>query len=128
MKSRKSLKKKMDTLFSQYIRQKYANHEGYCICVTCGRPVNWKYECDAGHYRPRQHNKTRFDERNVHPQCKSCNGAEGGEQHRHGVYIDKTYGEGTSEELYRLSKESCPYSISDYEEMIADLKERLKEI
>ena len=37
---RKKLVKKLDTVFSQYIRLRYANNE-IAECVTCGKQDHW---------------------------------------------------------------------------------------
>lgn len=46
-------------------------------CISCGKPFNPDQiggSCDAGHYRSKGSAKhLRFDERNLHGQCKHCN-------------------------------------------------------
>lgn len=44
------LKKKLWTLFSEYIRRLYS-HDDICECVTCGVKKHWK-ELQAGHFIP----------------------------------------------------------------------------
>ena len=46
------LKKKLDVLFSQYIRRKNADHLGRVKCFTCGVEKHWK-EQQAGHFQSR---------------------------------------------------------------------------
>jgi hypothetical protein len=65
--SLKTLRRKADKIFSQYIRQR-----DFGVCCTCGKLFNWK-EGDAGHYINRIHLGTRFDEHNCHFQCVACN-------------------------------------------------------
>lgn len=64
-------KKKLDAVFSRYIRLKYAKKE-MCTCYTCGKVKHWK-EVQNGHFIPRNILVTRFDENNCRPQCVGCN-------------------------------------------------------
>lgn len=66
------LKKKLDALFSQYIRQKYADENGMVKCYTCSTVKHWK-EIQNGHWIPRNNLATRFSEENCRPQCVGCN-------------------------------------------------------
>ena len=66
------LKKKLDVLFSQYIRRRNADHLGRVKCFTCGVEKHWK-EQQAGHFQSRSHHSTRWDEVNVQVQCVKCN-------------------------------------------------------
>ena len=65
------LQKELDVLFSRHIR--YSNSEdGVCTCYTCGHKNEVK-KMHAGHYITRFFKTTRWDERNVKPQCFMCN-------------------------------------------------------
>jgi hypothetical protein len=66
----------------------------------------------AGHFQPRQDLNTRWDERNVHPQCGACNGFRGGEQVKMAEYIDKTYGKGMADVL--RAKARRPLKLDRY--------------
>lgn len=65
----------LDGVFSEYIRLFYADFNGMCRCVTCGKVGFWKEKngIQNGHYVTRGSTNTRFDERNCHPQCQDCN-------------------------------------------------------
>lgn len=67
-----SLKKKLDKVFSKYIRQKYADKNGMVKCYTCSTVKHWK-EIQNGHWIPRNNLATRFSEDNCRPQCVACN-------------------------------------------------------
>lgn len=71
MKSTSTLKKKLDAVFSQYIRHKYAKN-GLVKCYTCStiKPIK---EMQNGHWIPRNVLATRFEEKNCRPQCVGCN-------------------------------------------------------
>lgn len=49
----------------------------------------------------------------------------GGEQYLHGQMLDAIYGEGTADEVLRLSNISVKYSAADLAEMIEKYKVKL---
>jgi hypothetical protein len=64
--------KKLDTVFSQYVRLKNADKNGMVKCYTCGALRH--YKClDAGHYHDRKWMGIRWNVDNVRPQCYYCN-------------------------------------------------------
>ena len=92
------LKKKLEGLFSHYIRRRNADHLGRVKCFTCGIEKHWK-EQQAGHFQSRSHHSTRWDEINVQVQCVKCNMYRQGEQYKFGMYLDQRFGDGTAEEF-----------------------------
>jgi len=69
------LEEKLDYEVSFFVRASraaYSEHHGYLQCVTCGNWKHWK-ELDCGHYIPRHRRGTRYDLRNLRPQCVECN-------------------------------------------------------
>lgn len=118
--SRKGLVRKLDTIFSQYIRKRLAKN-AQVECVTCGVKKHWK-EVDAGHFVSRRHYATRWNQQNVHVQCKSCNGFHAGQNYLMGKYIDRTYGAGTADELIMMSRKIKKFSDEDLEELISYYK------
>jgi len=68
----KRLKAKVWKVFSQYIRQKYADKNGNVRCYTCGVVMNWK-EAQCGHGLGGRTNSILFDEEICRPQCVKCN-------------------------------------------------------
>lgn len=112
------LNKKLWKLFSEHIRQKYADEEGFVKCFTCDAGRHWK-EMDAGHYIPKSVSlRLRFDERNVHPQCTACNRFRHGNLTEYAIALQKKYGAKILEELDALRHEPTKYSRLDYEDMI----------
>ena len=121
------LKKKLDVLFSQYIRRRSADHLGRVKCFTCGVDKHWK-EQQAGHFQSRSHHSTRWDEVNVQVQCIKCNMFRQGEQYKFGLYLDQRFGEGTAEELEIRSKTIVKLNRVDYEEAIERYKQKIREL
>lgn len=107
------LKRKLDIVFSQYIRKRDTPGR----CISCGKFIRYD-NCDAGHYIPRQHLATRFDERNVNAQCKECNQYKYGNLNAYSIGLDRKYGKGTADELQTLKNTTIKLSRSDYTEMI----------
>ena len=114
--SRKGLVKKLDKVFSIYIRKRNAV-DGYVKCVTCGTRKHWKEE-DAGHFVSRRHYATRWNPKNVHVQCKSWNGFHGGQNYLMGNYINKTYGDNTADNLITMSRQIKKYTNQDLLDLI----------
>jgi len=121
--SRSKLVKKLDTVFSKYIRISSADKSGYCTCVTCGVVKHWK-EIQAGHFMSRKHYSTRWDERNVKSQCIGCNMFKQGEQYKYSLFLGKD----EAEVLYLKSKETVKFTNYELEEMIKNYSDKLKSI
>lgn len=66
------LKKKLDGIFSKYVRLINSDSNGFVGCYTCGKLLFWK-QIQNGHYVPRNTLATRFSEDNCRPQCIGCN-------------------------------------------------------
>ena len=111
--TRSKLVKKLDNIFSQYIRLSNSKN-GNCTCVTCGKVGDWKNGgMQAGHFQSRKHYSTRWDERNVKPQCVGCNMFKAGEQYKFSLYL----GGKLSEELLQKSRETVKFADVDLIEM-----------
>jgi len=117
-------KKRMDTVFSQYIRRLYADEDGIVSCFTCRVKKHWK-EMQCGHYISRNHLSTRFEEKNVAPQCPGCNVWGGGKHDVFAVNLIKKYGEGILEELAEIKRNKVKFRIFDYVDMIDTYEDHL---
>ena len=114
--TRSKLIKKLDKIFSLYIRQRYAKNE-IAECFTCGKKDHYK-KLQCGHFQSRKYYSTRWDETNCQVQCAGCNVFKYGEQFVFGVNLNKKFGEGTAELLYYKSKQLTKYSTPDLEDLI----------
>ena len=124
--SRKNIVKRLDNIFSQYIRLRNANAQGIAECYTCGKKDHWK-KLQCGHFQSRKHYGTRFGtldnddkitELNCQVQCVSCNLYKYGEQFKFGVRLDKDYGKGTAEDLHSKAIAITKYANYDLEALI----------
>lgn len=114
---RKKLIEKLDKAFSVYIRTRNANLDGFVECITCGTVRHWK-QMQCGHFMSRGKYATRWNEINCQVQCDGCNRWKQGEQYKFSKWLDAEYGEGTSDELVRLSNTTAKFSDSELEEML----------
>ena len=121
---RSTLVKNLDTVFSQYIRQKDAKNE-IATCVTCGKVDHYK-KLQAGHFASRKHYATRWDEQNVQVQSYGCNVMQQGQQYLFSKWLDNTYGEGTADELINKSHQAVKFSNQDLLDKIQYYKEIVK--
>ena len=67
-----TLVKKLDKVFSRYIRLRDAFPNGTFRCISCGKIKPFD-QSDCGHYHSRRHMSTRFDEENCNSECRFCN-------------------------------------------------------
>lgn len=140
-KKKEGPKKKLWRLTSEYVRRSEALSRSREMerhgqsgdpdlgeCVTCGLVRPWR-ELQAGHFIPRaQGLATYFDLRNIHTQCYRCNINLGGNGAEYYPYMLQKYGEDTVNELRSLSRTTKKYYKSDYESMIEDLEQKLREL
>ena len=102
---------------------KYAKN---CKCVTCGERLDWKYEAQAGHYIHGNTKPTYFDERNVHPQCVSCNMYRSGCLDKYALYLESKYGIGILQELAAKSRSKVGFKRVELEQLADEYKEKIK--
>lgn len=122
---RSTLVKNLDTVFSQYIRLRYAKNE-IAECYTCGKKDNYKKQ-QAGHFASRRHYSTRWNEHNVQVQCYGCNIGNQGLQFEFGKRLNKEFGNDFAEQLLIESKKTVKFTDSYLQDMIQHYKDKLKE-
>ena len=118
------LKKKLDALVSIYVRHTHAKN-GNCTCYTCGvvKPIK---QMHCGHYQPRNVLATRFDLRNLRPQCPGCNLWGNGKIDIFALNLEQELGHGILQELAREKQKTIRYY--PYAEEIERYTELLKEM
>jgi len=119
-----NLEKKLDTVFSKWVRFSNAP-KGYCKCVSCGK-IDAPEQMDAGHFVDRSHRCLRWDERNVHPQCRRCNRFKEGQKDSYALFLVNKYGAGILEKLNKQKNNICQFRTLELEQMIKDYQEKLK--
>lgn len=71
-KRKTDLVKKLDKVFSLYIRLRDTSPRGFFRCISCGQVKHFE-KADCGHYHSRKNMATRFSELNCNAECSSCN-------------------------------------------------------
>lgn len=117
--------KKLDAVFSTYIRQSYANDFGMSSCYSCSKIAHWK-DLQCGHFISRAHMNTRWDEKNVRSQCVGCNVFKNGNMVEYSYRLLKEIGEGGMDELMEKKKETRQWSISELKDEIKRYKDKIK--
>ena len=115
-----SLKNKLDGVFSELVRWSNPAH-----CVTCGASHHRK-KLQAGHFVSRVHLATRWDERNVHPQCMACNVWKRGSPAEFSLFLTTKYGPNILQELVDLKHSTVKFTRSDLEAKCQEYRERLR--
>jgi hypothetical protein len=124
--SRSKLIKKLDTIFSKYIRQRDAKKE-IATCFTCGKKAHWK-KLQNGHFQSRRFYATRWDEINCQVQCAGCNVFKYGEQFTFGLNLDSKFGAGTAQRLHTKARVITKLSSPDIEELILMYEDLVAEL
>lgn len=122
------LKKKLDRVFSQYIRLRdMLPGTTLFRCISCGKvyPIS---NADCGHYINRKHMSTRFSEVNCNAQCRQCNRFDEGNMSGYRLGLVKMYGETRVAYLEAQKYEIRKYSDYEYEELIKHYKKVIAHI
>lgn len=109
--------KKLDTVFSRYIRQKYADHFGMSRCYTCSKQVHYK-DLQNGHYISRGNMATRWDEENCRSQCVGCNVFKNGNYVEYSARLIDEIGLEKYKELVKKKYTIKQFSIKELQELI----------
>lgn len=121
--STSNLVEDLDSVFSQYIRCKYADSNGMVECYTSGKLMKWQ-DAQCGHFISRKHYATRWLPQNCRPQSEYDNCFLSGNIH---VYREKLEEEnpGILEYLEEQSRIIYKPSIDELKEMIHEYRYKL---
>lgn len=121
------LRDKLDKVFSEYIRRKDADQNGYVKCYTSGKFFHWK-DIQCGHFISRRHLSTRWTEKNAKPQSVSENIFNQGNGPVFARKLVEEYGPGILEELEIKKNNACKMGKFEYEILIKEYQQKLKEL
>ena len=127
MAGKPNLEKKLDVVFSLFIRLRDARKDGTFKCISCGQIKSFD-QADCGHYINRQHMSTRYSEINCNAQCRSCNRFDEGniQGYRRGLF--EKYGVTTVILLESMKNQVNKISEFEYKAMIAYYKKEIKRL
>ncbi len=118
--------KTLDEVFSRYIRRRDCPN-GIGRCISCGALVTYD-TCDAGHYIGRAHLTTRWNEVNVHAQCRLCNRHKYGNLKAYRCRLIEVYGADAVAKLEQMKHHTVHLRESDYRELIDYYKTKLNRL
>ena len=118
---------KLDKVFSEYIRQRDADSYGRVKCCTCDTVAHW-CEMDAGHYVSRVHLATRWEEKNCHSQCISCNRTKHGNMNVYDKYIIERYNLMTPRSLRMEARTVYKPMQHEIDEMVQEYREKIRQL
>ena len=116
------LKQKAWRVFSEWVRKRGADENGYNTCVTCGKRDLWT-NLHASHFIPSRRNSILFLEENCHASCMACNIWRHGAIEDYYPFMLKTYGQEKIDEIKRLKKQIFKPTREYYEEVIERYKD-----
>lgn len=123
------LSKKLDKIFSEYIRKRDALETTWTLqkirCITCWEIKDY-YQFDCWHFITRASKSTRWEEKNCNAQCKVCNNWWWWRQYEHWKAIDLKYWNWTADLLVRLWHEPQKLSSERLQERIKYFEEKIK--
>lgn len=119
--------KKLDRVFSKWVRYSAADRNGIAKCYTCGKLGEPK-RMHASHYIDRTHKCTRWDERNVKAACVHCNTFKEGNKDEYALHLIRDYGSDILDELNRAKWTPCKTDDLQILAMIEDYQKKLKEL
>jgi hypothetical protein len=123
----RSLVKKLDEVFSMYIRLRDSDEYGFIRCVSCNKKVHWK-EANNCHFVDRQHMILRFSEINCHAGCVQCNAwNKGFHIFYYAKFLNRKYGDNAADILMLKGKETYKYTLHELRELITYYKQKVKE-
>jgi len=121
----KTLKRLLDEVFSQFIRQRDTGPNGFGSCISCGQTTHYS-QGDAGHYITRGRLSTRWDERNVNFQCRACNRfPDMSIGRKYAKNLDIKYGAGMAEKLESDSKFPVKFKTFELQDKLEYYKSNL---
>lgn len=114
----------MDYIFKRFIRLRDTK-DGVFRCCSC-REYKPYEQADAGHFINCKWMSIRWDETNVHAQCRSCNRFDEGNASGYTLFMLDKYGRDHVDYLNAVKRETANWSDFELELLIKDYKERVK--
>ena len=115
-------------LLQRLVRLKASDDNGYAVCVTCDKCCHYK-EMDGGHFISRNHKSVKLLEKNIHPQCKGCNGFKMKDSLtvlRYRNWMVDMYGEKVVNDLESLAYQTKKFTREELADLAVDFKEQIK--
>lgn len=119
----KTLKRKLDEVFSKFIRAR-DTEDGYGFCISCQKPTLYE-KGDCGHYIGRGCLALRWSETNCAFQCRACNRFDEGNKVGFKKGLIKRYTENTPVLLEIQKNANKKYSTFELQSIIKFYEDKL---
>lgn len=119
------LVEQLDKVFSKFIRLRDAGENGYTVCISCGKKLPFEL-MQCGHFFPRWHMNTRWDEDNCHSQCVFCNCHNHGNLEAYKENLIKKIGQSAYARLEIAHNEIRKWSNNELKDLIKYYKKEIK--
>lgn len=119
--------KKLDKIFSLYIRLRDTLPGGLTPCISCGQYKRFD-KMDCGHYYSRRHMATRFDEDNCHAECSQCNRFRADHLIGYRENLLRKIGQQRFDKLAWKASQTRHWTDFELKELIKYYQEKIKEI
>lgn len=128
-KSVSTLEKKLDRIFSRFIRLRDTKQYGfkYGKCISCGRIMPYD-QLDCGHFHSRIHRNTRYDEDNCSIECHYCNRMSADHLIKYQDNLIKKIGQQRFDLLKVKASMTCKRSAFELELLIKEYEKKVKEL
>ena len=120
-----NLVKTLDQVFSEFVRLRDADENGYISCCYCGGPIYWR-SANNCHFVRRGNMATRWDESNCNGGHLQCNKED--DKIKYKTFIAFTYGVAKIVELENLGRSEVKFTESDLKSKIAYFRAKVKEL
>lgn len=108
----------LDAVFSQYIRLRDSDENGYVTCYCeCGRVMYWT-DAQCMHFRDRDHMNTRFSEDACKAGCEDCNCRKDGNIKAFGEHLERDR-PGSVEAIEEQARSLYKYDVPELKSLIA---------
>lgn len=118
-------KKGIQALANRYCRLRDTRGDG-AACISCGQWFQHDY-LQGGHFMPTTVSSIRFDERNIHAQCVTCNLYLHGNQAKYFAGLEQKLGREVVNELLEAPR-AYKWTRQELEDIGNYYKAKLKEI
>lgn len=122
-------KDKAWSILSDYVRKR--DFKKYGRCVSCGKVMDCWQDLQAGHFVEAGVGgaELSFDEKNVNGQCPFCNHKGSMDTgHRYGIELDRRWGQGTADELYKRRFKTTNADESFFIGKIEEIHDKLQAV
>jgi hypothetical protein len=126
-KNKNELIEVLDGVFSEYIRMRDADDNGYCRCISCGKYYHFR-DLHCGHFISRQNEAVRYNEVNNNSQCVSCNSFKQGMWFEYEQALIEKYGKDEVEKLKNIAKLGGKLDAWLLQEMIVEYRAKVREL